>query len=78
MVGAWDLPDGRRGFTFVNMAAEALTFPYGFAVDGKRPPPGAKLAIYVNGAKTAETTARACAKLTLPALSTCLVEFAAH
>jgi len=76
MVSAWDLPDGRRGFTFVNMAAEEVSFPYTFAVDGKRLPAEAKATVYVNGAKTTQTTAGACARLTLPGLSTCLVEFA--
>ena len=75
MASAWELPDGRRGFVFVNMAAEELSFPYGFAVAGRRPPGGAKLTVYINGAKTAETTAGACERLTLPSLSTCLVEF---
>jgi hypothetical protein len=76
MASAWDLPDGRRGFVFVNMGKDEVSFPYGFAVAGKRPPAGAEMTVYINGRKTADMTAWACRKLTLPGLSTCLVEFA--
>lgn len=76
VVSAWRAGTGRRAFVFVNMAKEAKSFDFDFAVEGRKPAPDTPVRVHVNGKPQPAGTVAKLRRIRMLALSTLLVELA--
>jgi hypothetical protein len=72
---AWQAPDGRVAFVFINSMLEPASFAYDFAIEGKRPPATSKVKVYENGLLKKVTTLPDLADVKVPAKGTLVFEF---
>ncbi len=72
---AWQAPDGRVAFVFVNTMLESAAFAYDFAIEGKRAPATSKVKVYENGLLKMFTTVANLADVKVPANGTAVFEF---
>ncbi len=72
---AWQAPDGRVAFMFVNSMLSPAAFDFDFVVEGKQIPSTSKVKVYENGVLDTTTTVSGLGDVQVPANGTIVAEF---